>query len=54
VAVGWLAGLCIEGLVMSKDVLRGLRPERTAPRGVGTTEELAALAGLDAPTFERP
>jgi Na+-driven multidrug efflux pump len=54
VALGWLAGLCIEGLVMSRDVFRGLRPERTVPRGVGPTEELAALAGRDAPIFERP
>ena len=54
VALGWLAGLCIEALVMGSDVFRGLRPERTAPRGVGPTEELAPLAGRDAPIFERP
>jgi O-antigen/teichoic acid export membrane protein len=54
VAWGWLAGLCIEALVMAPDVLRGLRPEGTAPRSVGATEDLAALTALDAPTFERP
>jgi len=54
VAWGWLAGLCIEALVMAPDVIRGLRPERTAPRGLGATEDLAALTALDAPTFERP
>ena len=33
VAWGWLAGLCVEGLVMSRDVIRGLRPdERGTPR----------------------
>jgi Na+-driven multidrug efflux pump len=54
VAWGWLAGLCIEALVMAPDVIRGLRPERTAPRSLVATEDLAALTALDAPTFERP
>ncbi|MGH2965687.1 MAG: lipopolysaccharide biosynthesis protein [Solirubrobacterales bacterium] len=55
VAWGWLAGLCIEGLVMGRDVFRGLRPDRAeAPRAVRATEELAALTALDARTFERP
>jgi O-antigen/teichoic acid export membrane protein len=54
VAWGWLAGLCIEALVMAPDVIRGLRPEQTAPRSLGATEDLAALTALDAPTFERP
>jgi O-antigen/teichoic acid export membrane protein len=54
VAWGWLAGLCIEALVMSRDVIRGIRPEQGAPRALGTTEDLAALTALDAPTFERP
>jgi O-antigen/teichoic acid export membrane protein len=54
VAWGWLAGLCIEGLVMGRDVLRGLRPDRTeAPREVRTKEELAARTAFDTPTFER-
>ncbi len=54
VAWGWLAGLCIEGLVMSRDVLGGLRSERMeVPRRAEPQEEIAALA-LDAPTFERP
>jgi O-antigen/teichoic acid export membrane protein len=53
VAWGWLAGLCIEGLVMSRDVLGGLRSERMeVPQRVEPQEEVAALA-LDAPTFER-
>ena len=55
VAWGWLAGLCIEALVMSNDVIRGLYSNRVkAPRGVETEQELAALTALDAPTFERP
>ena len=55
VAWGWLAGLCIEALVMSNDVIRGLYSNRAkAPRGVETEQELAALTALDAPTFERP
>ncbi len=55
VAWGWLAGLCVEGLVMSRDVIRGLRPDRRdAPRPVPAGEELVAITSLDAPTFERP
>ncbi len=55
VAWGWLAGLCVEGLVMSRDVIRGLRPDkRDAPRPVPAGEELLAITSLDAPTFERP
>ena len=55
VAWGWLAGLCVEGLVMSRDVIRGLRPDKSdAPRPVPTGEELVAITSLDAPTFERP
>jgi O-antigen/teichoic acid export membrane protein len=55
VAWGWLAGLCIEGLVMGRDVIRGLYSDRERePRAVETEQELAALTALDAPTFERP
>jgi O-antigen/teichoic acid export membrane protein len=53
VAWGWLAGLCIEALVMSRYVLRGLRAERIdAPPSLERRDEPAALA-LDAPSFER-
>ncbi len=53
VAWGWLAGLCIEALVMSRDVLHGMRAERIeVPPPVEPKEERAALA-LDAPTIER-
>lgn len=53
VAWGWLAGMCIEALVMSRDVIHGMRPERMdLPPPVEPREERAALA-LDAPTFER-
>jgi O-antigen/teichoic acid export membrane protein len=55
VAWGWVAGLCIEALVMSKGVLGGLRPGRArVPRRADAKRELAALGTLDAPTLERP
>ncbi len=55
VAWGWLAGLCLEGLVMSRDVLRGFRADRMErQQPVETEAQIAALAALDAPTFERP
>ncbi|MGH2974993.1 MAG: hypothetical protein ACRDLL_09025, partial [Solirubrobacterales bacterium] len=55
VAWGWLAGLCIEALVMGPDVIRGLYSDRSrGSRAANTDQELAALTALDAPTFERP
>ncbi len=53
VAWGWLAGLCVEALVMARDVIEGLRPDDAEEPRLDTDEELAALAALDAPTFER-
>jgi O-antigen/teichoic acid export membrane protein len=51
VAWGWLAGLCIEGLVMGKDVVSHLRADRMeTSQGAKSQEEPAALAAADAPT----
>ena len=51
VACGWLGGLCVEGLVMGKDVLSGLRADRMdGSHRVKAQEEPATLAALDAPT----
>lgn len=56
VAWGWLAGLCVEALVMGPDVLRVIRPRRQ--ESPEATEKRAglerkALPGLGAATFER-
>lgn len=54
VAWGWLAALCVEGLVVSKEVVRGLRPDRMAgPPPIEARDEPVALAAPDAPTLGR-
>ena len=54
VALGWLAGLCIEAMVMGRDVALGVLSERMgAPLRVATNEDLATLRGLETPSLER-